>query len=115
MDELQTNINNYPCTVRIQIKLLCARNVLRLDDTTRSYNYAIDALNDAKVELGEQTGQTAEAFFITGLICKNIQKSNEALVFLTNALNIAEILYEKTGIAAWKPIVANYKKQLESI
>lgn len=113
---IEANIQTLPINLKIQIKLLLAKVSLHLGQKDKAYNTAQDALNDAKIELGEQHKNTAEAFFVTGLICRNVDKCNEAQVFLTCALNIAEILADKNGddfVA--KNNVKVYKKHLEAI
>lgn len=81
LQSLESNTQGFPSNIKIQIKLLLAKCALYLGLSEKSYNYSLDALNDAKLELGEQNKNTAEAFFVTGLICKSVNKDNEALVF----------------------------------
>ena len=92
-----------------------AKTLLHINYQTEAYNYSLDALNDAKLELGEQNALTAEAFFVTGLISKEEEKMDEALVFLTCALNISELVYDKNPNSSYLETIDMYKKELEAI
>lgn len=90
------NLKNIPDKELIEGPILCkvesirARCYLMLGDYKEAYKVALKSVDLFREEYGEMDGQTADAYFKLGYICKFRDKEDEALVFLTNAINIAK-------------------------
>lgn len=103
LEEIE-NLKNIPDKELIEGPILCkvesikARCHLMLEDYEEAYKVASKSVELFKEEYGEFDPQTADSYFKLGYICKHSGKEDEALVFLTNAMNIAKSISDNINL-----------------